>query len=206
MTAVLCGNDGIALGVMRATYEAGRAAPADVSIVGFDDEPYARFYTPAPTSVRQDFRALGRVAFVELLSLVGSNRSIEHVDLPRAELVIRESAGTPPRDRTRPGSASRAQRPRAGGAAAAAGSRAKAHAGSVEEVHFFACGGSAVDWASLGFGVAALVLALASIGCVLAVGASRPPTAPTDLWYLSVRPPRGGTCCWRARCSWPRSW
>lgn len=100
-TAVLCGNDDIALGVMRAMYEAGRAVPEDVSIVGFDDEPYARFYTPALTTVRQDFAALGRAAFAQLLALVGSSRSIGPVDHPRAELVVRESAGPPPRGRSR---------------------------------------------------------------------------------------------------------
>lgn len=58
---------------------------------------------------------------------------------------------------------------------------------AVEEVHFFFRGGTAGDWVSLGFGVAALLGALASIGYVLLLGARHPLLAPTDLWYLSVQ-------------------
>jgi DNA-binding LacI/PurR family transcriptional regulator len=46
VTALLCGNDDIALGVLRAMHEGGRPVPADVSIVGFDDVPFARFLHP----------------------------------------------------------------------------------------------------------------------------------------------------------------
>jgi DNA-binding LacI/PurR family transcriptional regulator len=77
-------------------HEAGRPIPADVSIVGFDDVPYARFYTPALTTVRQDFKALGKVCFAQLLSLVGPSRQAGRLEYPEAQLVIRESAGPPP--------------------------------------------------------------------------------------------------------------
>jgi DNA-binding LacI/PurR family transcriptional regulator len=96
VTAVLCGNDDIALGVMRAMYEAGRSVPDDVSIVGFDDEPYAKFLTPALTTVRQDFKTLGKVCFTKLLALVGPGRPGEEVEYPQAVFVIRESAAPPP--------------------------------------------------------------------------------------------------------------
>ena len=96
VTAVLCGNDDIALGVMRAMHEASRQVPQDISIVGFDDVPYARFYTPALTTVRQDFRALGKVCFAKLLSLVGHGRATGDPGRPEARLVVRESAGPPP--------------------------------------------------------------------------------------------------------------
>ena len=96
VTAPLCGNDDIALGVVRAMHEAGRPVPSEVSIVGFDDVPFARFYTPALTTVRQDFKTLGKVCFAELLSVVGTSRPIERPAYPEAQLVIRESAGPPP--------------------------------------------------------------------------------------------------------------
>ena len=62
VTAVLCGNDDLALGVMRAMHQAGRAIPDDVSVVGFDDTPLGPPfpYYPALTTVRQDFVALGK--------------------------------------------------------------------------------------------------------------------------------------------------
>ncbi len=95
VTAVLCGNDEIALGLMRAMYENGRAIPEDVSVIGFDDVPYARFAFPALTTVRQDFKALGRVCFARLLELGEAGLSIGHAETPQAELVVRETAGPP---------------------------------------------------------------------------------------------------------------
>lgn len=95
VTAVLCGNDDIAFGVMRAMHEAGRPVPGDVSVVGFDDVPFARFYTPALTTVRQDFKALGKICFAEILALLSPGRSSERVRQPEAQLFIRESAGPP---------------------------------------------------------------------------------------------------------------
>ena len=57
---------------------------------------------------------------------------------------------------------------------------------AAEEVHFFSRGGTPGDWVSLGFGIAALLVALASIGYVLVLGARQPLMAPSDIWNLSV--------------------
>jgi DNA-binding LacI/PurR family transcriptional regulator len=100
VTAVLCGNDDLALGVIRALHEAGRGVPESVSVVGFDDTPLAPFYYPALTTVRQDFRALGRVSFAKLRAALGRSLEPEEFVVPPPELVIRESAGHPI---TRPG-------------------------------------------------------------------------------------------------------
>lgn len=96
VTALLCGNDDIALGAMRAMHEAGRPVPDDVSIIGFDDVPMARFYTPALTTVRQDFKALGRVCFAKLLSALNQAPLGQEPSYPEAKLIVRESAGPPP--------------------------------------------------------------------------------------------------------------
>jgi DNA-binding LacI/PurR family transcriptional regulator len=96
VTAVLCGNDDVALGVMRALHEAGRRVPEDVSVVGFDDIPLAAFFTPALTTVRLDFAGLGRAAF-ELLRCVvdGRKPAAGSPRPPEPELIVRESAGPP---------------------------------------------------------------------------------------------------------------
>ena len=96
VTAVLCGNDDLAIGVMRAIHQAGRAIPDDVSVVGFDDTPFSAFYIPALTTVRQDFAALGKACFAKLLSLLDANASQDAHPWPQAELIVRESAGPPP--------------------------------------------------------------------------------------------------------------
>ena len=66
VTAVFCGNDEIAFGVIRALQAGGRRVPEDISVVGFDDHPLAPLWTPALTTISQDFVQLGRSA-VELL-------------------------------------------------------------------------------------------------------------------------------------------
>ena len=100
VTAVLCGNDDIALGVMRAVHAAGLSIPGDVSVVGFDDTPVAEFLTPPLTTVRLDFADLGRACFALLRSLLeptamGPATGELHAQRPQPELVIRESAGPP---------------------------------------------------------------------------------------------------------------
>jgi len=94
VTAVLCGNDDLALGVIRAMLEAGRAVPGDVSVVGFDDIPQAEFFTPALTTVRLDFAELGRASFAALQEQIGAAGTAG--PRPRPELVVRESSGPPP--------------------------------------------------------------------------------------------------------------
>jgi DNA-binding LacI/PurR family transcriptional regulator len=100
VTAVLCGNDDIALGVMRAVHAAGLSIPGDVSVVGFDDTPVAEFLTPPLTTVRLDFADLGRACFALLRSLLEPTAMSPatgelHAQRPQPELIIRESAGPP---------------------------------------------------------------------------------------------------------------
>lgn len=58
--AVFCANDETAIGLVRALHEAGRRVPEDVSVVGFDGIDLAEFTYPPLTTVRQDFRVIGR--------------------------------------------------------------------------------------------------------------------------------------------------
>jgi DNA-binding LacI/PurR family transcriptional regulator len=94
VTAVLCGNDDTAMAVRRALYEAGRNVPADVSIVGFDDVPGAAYWTPALTTVRMDFAALGRACLAAIATKV-TGFPHQAVELPPPSLVIRESTAPP---------------------------------------------------------------------------------------------------------------
>jgi len=53
-TALFVANDQMALGLLAGLDDAGVAVPADVSIVGLDDNPDAAYYRPALTTVRLD--------------------------------------------------------------------------------------------------------------------------------------------------------
>jgi DNA-binding LacI/PurR family transcriptional regulator len=93
VTAVLCGNDQMALGLLRALAEHGRGVPSDVSVVGFDDIPEAAFFLPPLTTVRQDFGELGRRALRMLLARISGERHFPPT-LPIApDLVVRASSG-----------------------------------------------------------------------------------------------------------------
>jgi len=67
LTAILCYNDALALGVLRGIRATGRRVPRDVSVVGFDDIDLAAFAEPPLTTVRQDIKGLARWAVDRLL-------------------------------------------------------------------------------------------------------------------------------------------
>jgi DNA-binding LacI/PurR family transcriptional regulator len=90
VTAVFAANDQTALGVIRALHEHGREVPGDVSVVGFDDTPESAYFTPALTTIRQDFGEVGRRCVDLLRAVVDGTVSERHVVVP-AELVVRES-------------------------------------------------------------------------------------------------------------------
>jgi DNA-binding LacI/PurR family transcriptional regulator len=94
VTAVFAANDRMALGLIHALTEAGVRVPQDVSVVGFDDVPDARHFLPPLTTVRQDFRALGRLS-VEVLLAELEGESVPQRALIEPELVVRHSTAPP---------------------------------------------------------------------------------------------------------------
>jgi DNA-binding LacI/PurR family transcriptional regulator len=93
VTAVLCANDPIALGLLRALAERGRRVPEEVSVVGFDDVPEAAFFLPPLTTVRQDFGELGRRALHLLMDRIAAAGPVQPVLPITPDLVVRASAG-----------------------------------------------------------------------------------------------------------------
>jgi len=94
-TAVLCGNDELAMGLSKAMRDSGRHIPGDVSIVGFDDHPLSRLWTPPLTTVRQDFVGLGHQATKLLLAVLSDGRAPGSVRMS-PDLVVRASTGPAP--------------------------------------------------------------------------------------------------------------
>ncbi|MFV2145908.1 MULTISPECIES: LacI family DNA-binding transcriptional regulator [Isoptericola] len=92
-TAVLAGNDQLALGILRALWERNLGVPDDVSVVGFDDMAGAAYFVPPLTTVRQPFAALGaRCVAMVLASLAGDEVAVERI---QPELVVRSSTAPP---------------------------------------------------------------------------------------------------------------
>jgi DNA-binding LacI/PurR family transcriptional regulator len=97
LSAVFCGNDHIALGLVHAFAEAGLDVPGDVSVVGFDDVPEAAHFLPPLTTVRQDFPELGRRCMAVLLAELRGEQPIRPGDVEPV-LVVRESTAAPASD------------------------------------------------------------------------------------------------------------
>ncbi len=70
VTAVFVLNDLMALGALQAAAAAGRRVPDDLSVVGFDDIPFAELAHPPLTTVAQPVRQLGEQAARLLLHLI----------------------------------------------------------------------------------------------------------------------------------------
>jgi DNA-binding LacI/PurR family transcriptional regulator len=102
-TAIFAANDQMALGVLRALWEAGRSVPGDVSVVGFDDIPEAEFLVPPLTTVRQDFTAVGHRAIEILQTAISEPPPAADLSarLIQPELVVRASTA-PPRESGKP--------------------------------------------------------------------------------------------------------
>lgn len=88
-TAIVCGSDLIAKGVIDACLANGYQVPEDISVTGFDDLPAAQHFTPPLTTIRQDRTALGRCAYYALICLL-NNISISKT-LLRPILIDRSS-------------------------------------------------------------------------------------------------------------------
>ena len=95
-TALFCINDAIAIGAMRAIFEAGLEIPRDISVVGFDDVPIAALLRVPLTTVAQPIQSMGAAAVELLTERIEGGPSVP----PRqvvldAHLVVRESTAPP---------------------------------------------------------------------------------------------------------------
>jgi len=88
-SAIFAANDSTAFGARLALYRRGIRVPEDVSIVGFDDQNEAAFYTPPLTTIRQPAQEMGVVAAEVLLKLI-NKQEYAFPDL-EAKLIVRES-------------------------------------------------------------------------------------------------------------------
>jgi DNA-binding LacI/PurR family transcriptional regulator len=90
--AVFCFNDHLALGVIRAIFDAGYRVPEDIAVVGFDDIEDGRFSIPSLTTISPDKEKIGDLAVAFLLGRINGTRTgpPERVEVP-CQLIVRES-------------------------------------------------------------------------------------------------------------------
>lgn len=91
-TAVFVANDSLAAGCYKAASELGLKIPEDISVVGFNDIPSAKYMVPPLTTVRLNTEFMGERAVAILTERLCSGRSICTKTVIPAELVVRDSA------------------------------------------------------------------------------------------------------------------
>jgi LacI family transcriptional regulator len=94
-TAAICHNDVMAIGLLQACAERKVRVPRDLSIVGWDDVPYASLVTPPLTTVRVPRYELGQAAARRLLDLI-AGRPADPVQAPLALELVRRQSCRPP--------------------------------------------------------------------------------------------------------------
>lgn len=89
---LICYNDLVATGALRACAELGWRVPEDVALTGADDILLASLVTPALTTLRVDRQALGAAAVHLLLDQLHGAADAGQTQVFQPELIIRASA------------------------------------------------------------------------------------------------------------------
>lgn len=90
-TAVFCGSDLIAIGVLRVARAAGLTIPGDLSIVGFDDIPWAEYCTPTLTTIEMPVDEMAAEAVDALLRKIDGESDSNRRVVFNVNLIVRES-------------------------------------------------------------------------------------------------------------------
>jgi LacI family transcriptional regulator len=91
ITAVLCSNDQTALGLYQGLKTRGLSVPKDISVIGFDNEPWTAYMDPPLTTVLQPANEVGQRAARQVLEEL-SGKSSCHKKMP-VSFVERQSVG-----------------------------------------------------------------------------------------------------------------
>jgi DNA-binding LacI/PurR family transcriptional regulator len=94
VTGIVAYNDESAARVIQAAVRAGHEVPADLAVIGHDDNPYTALFVPSISSIRIDYAGLGRhLAALALHEATGQPLPAGDVD-SAAAVVARESTGS----------------------------------------------------------------------------------------------------------------
>ena len=88
---VLCANDILAMGFIKAALADGRKIPEDVAVIGFDDIRISRYFSPALTTIRLHMDTIGEKS-VRLLQRAMNGEKLKDGEKIDCELIVRDSA------------------------------------------------------------------------------------------------------------------
>ena len=81
-TAIFAFSDLMAIGALRALWEAGKRVPEDVSVMGLDGLSLGKYLVPQLSTIRQDFRAIALRSVDILLATIENGTSARHETVP----------------------------------------------------------------------------------------------------------------------------
>ena len=90
--AIFCANDILAIACMKALQEAGKNIPKDVAIIGCDNIRFARYYSPALSTIQIPKYELGQKAISKLHELIESNETSSPGEVISCDFILRESS------------------------------------------------------------------------------------------------------------------
>jgi LacI family transcriptional regulator len=90
-SALVCANDGMAAGAMRAARERGLDLPGDLSIMGFDNVNFSRYLYPRLSTIDYPAEAIGAMAAQWVMKHVYGRDALEIRNVFAPTLVLRES-------------------------------------------------------------------------------------------------------------------
>jgi len=85
--AIVCTNDGVALGVLKAAKDLGLRVPEDLKIVGFDNSGISKYTNPSITTVDIDSEEIGEIVVDLLLKKTRGEETADIKIVPK--LIVR---------------------------------------------------------------------------------------------------------------------
>lgn len=93
-TAIVCMNDLVAIGALKAAHRAGLAVPADLSIVGYDDIPFSSYSIPELTTISLKANETGRLTAETIHKLI-TGKKVPRLHSVVPELIVRQTTAPP---------------------------------------------------------------------------------------------------------------
>ena len=90
ISAIIVGNDQMALGVLSALAQLKRTGAQGISVTGYDDTADSLYFQPALTTVAQDFNLLGQRAVERVLEMMNQPQK-RVMELLPTQLIVRQS-------------------------------------------------------------------------------------------------------------------
>lgn len=90
-TAVVCANDTLAIGAMKAASRMGLRVPEDFSVIGFDDSSFCTISDPELTSIRIDKQRMGQLAVECLVTQIEGREWLHPTIIMETNIIVRDS-------------------------------------------------------------------------------------------------------------------